>query len=227
MIARIYKYVIHIILRPLRSRKIQRLWRSKNIHNKMFIEPLNSFGHPFPIDKVKVGNYSYGTLVVRQYGKSDCNLSIGNFCSIAQGVIFILGGEHNSSQFTTYPLSLLSLSKESAFSKGDIVIEDDVWIGSNCLILSGITLAQGTIVAAGSVVVKSTNPYDIVGGAPARFIKKRFDEEIVNIARQIDMSLITEEFIAENIKLFQNNVNYETIMAIYDLLSKNNTNITK
>ena len=75
-----------------------------------------------------------------------------------------------------------------SFSKGPIVIEDDVWIGFGSIILSGVKLSQGTVVGAGSVVTKSTDPYSIVAGNPAKLIKKRFSDEIIKRLINIDLS---------------------------------------
>ncbi|MBN2965577.1 CatB-related O-acetyltransferase, partial [Sulfurospirillum sp. T05] len=65
------------------------------------------------------------------------------------------------------------------FSKGDIIIEDDVWIGSNCVILSGVTIGRGSVIGAGSVVTKNIPKYSIVGGNPAKVIKNRFNHETI------------------------------------------------
>ena len=66
-------------------------------------------------------------------------------------------------------------------SKGDIIIEDDVWIGANCIILSGVKISRGAIIAAGSVVIKEVAPYSIIAGVPAKQIKKRFSEKTIEL----------------------------------------------
>jgi virginiamycin A acetyltransferase len=107
---------------------------------------------------------------------------IGKYCSIATNCSFILCN-HLINRVTTAPCprNLFSHGKggKSSYSKGDIVIENDVWMGANCTIVDGITIANGAVIAAGAVVVKSVPPYAIVGGNPAKIIKYRFSEEII------------------------------------------------
>lgn len=180
MIYKIFRFFYSNIKRYLKCLHLKYKWRMKNHHNFTCIG--NSKYDPiFPINKVKVGNYTYGSLLVYSYGSNDEYLSIGNYCSIAENVKFILGGMHHYEYISTYPFrALLFDKKNESFSKGPIIIEDDVWIGSNVIILSNCKIAQGTVIAAGSVVTKSTKPYSIVGGNPAKLIKYRFDENIIN-----------------------------------------------
>lgn len=99
-----------------------------------------------------MGNYTYGPLNVYQYAKEDVGLSIGNFCSIAEGVLFMLGGEHDYLKLSTYPFKAKFMGVDEATSKGGIIVEDDVWIGEKAIIMSGVKLKRGTVIAAGSVV---------------------------------------------------------------------------
>lgn len=109
----------------------------------------------------------------------ESKLKIGNFCSIAPEVAFILSADHYINQFSTYPFKSKVFDQgDEGVSKGDIIIEDDVWIGFRSTILSGVTIGQGAIVGAGSVVTKSVPPYAIVGGVPAKVISYRFETEI-------------------------------------------------
>lgn len=156
-------------------------WRKINKNN--FTE-VNSI---FPIEIVKVGNYSYGMLEVNYWGNSQERLEIGNFVSIADNVKFILGGNHPTTTFTTYPFKVKIFGeKKEALTKGKIRVEDDVWIGMNSLILSGITIKQGAVIAAGSVVTKDVPAYAIVGGNPAKVLKYRFSQEIIAEMLKID-----------------------------------------
>lgn len=174
-----------------RLSKIQLLWRDSNRHNYTKVVS-DSKKCDFPIAKVKVGKFTYGPLNVKSYGSSDEFLEIGNYCSIAEGVKFILGGEHRYNTLSTYPFRRIVIDNSyvETFSKGPIVVEDDVWIGTNSLILSGVKLSKGTVVAAGSVVTKSTEPYSIVGGNPAKLIRKRFSEEDIKILMTVDLSSV-------------------------------------
>lgn len=172
-------------------------WRNENRHNythcaNLITEPL------FPLSKVRVGNYTYGFLRVIPYSVYDANLYIGNFCSIASGVCFLLGGEHDYHYLSTYPFKAMLLGQDEAMSKGDIIVEDDVWIGHSSIILSGVTLSRGTIVAAGSVVVKSTEPYSIIGGNPAKFIKKRFTQSTIDKLMKLSFDNWDTKYILNN-----------------------------
>ncbi|ALC85375.1 chloramphenicol acetyltransferase [Bacillus sp. FJAT-22090] len=106
-------------------------------------------------------------------------LIIGNYVCIASGVIILMGGNHNhhSEWITVYPF--MEQIETSYEPKGDTIIENDAWIGMNAMIMPGVTIGEGAIVAAGSVVSKDVPPYTIVGGNPAKEIRKRFtDKEI-------------------------------------------------
>lgn len=176
-----YKKLIESIKLYLFKKK----WRKLNQHNN--INPANIF----PIEKVSVGKYSYGPIVVRSWGSLNEKLRIGNFVSIASGVKFILGGNHNIDTITTYPFKVKFLDeKMEAWSKGSVIIKDDVWIGMDAIIMSGVTIEQGAIIAAGSVVTKDIPPYAIVGGNPAKIIKYRFSKEIVQEMKKIEWNKI-------------------------------------
>jgi acetyltransferase-like isoleucine patch superfamily enzyme len=108
---------------------------------------------------------------------------IGKKCSIAMNCTFTLAN-HVVDKFSTSNSEISIFSHKngnlSGYSKGDIVIKNDVWIGVNSTILDGITIGNGAVVAAGSVVTKSVPPYAIVGGNPAKIIKYRFSKDIID-----------------------------------------------
>lgn len=101
----------------------------------------------------------------------------------------LLGGEHRHDWATTFPFAELMPGAQHeakiGYSKGDVRIGHDVWIGRDALVLSGVTIGNGAIVAAGSVVTRSVAPYAIVGGNPARFIRFRIDEKFIEPMQQI------------------------------------------
>jgi acetyltransferase-like isoleucine patch superfamily enzyme len=128
-----------------------------------------------------IGDYSYGRPKVR-FPESGAKLSIGRYCSIADGVEILLGGNHRTDFVTTYPFWAMpdvwpEAAGGEAFhgTKGDVVIGHDVWLGSQCMILSGVTIGTGAVVAARAVVTRDVPPYAIVGGNPAKVIRMRFD----------------------------------------------------
>ncbi|WP_299675705.1 CatB-related O-acetyltransferase [uncultured Tenacibaculum sp.] len=114
-------------------------------------------------------------------------LIIGKFCMIASGVSFIMNGaNHLTDAISTYPFAIFgngwekSMEGKSYPNKGDVVIGNDVWIGHNATIMAGVTIGDGAIIATNSTVIKDVAPYSIVGGNPAKEIKKRFNEETID-----------------------------------------------
>ncbi|WP_275666539.1 CatB-related O-acetyltransferase [Laribacter hongkongensis] len=136
------------------------------------------------------GVASYGIPIVEDYGSEAC-LVIGSYCSIAYGVRVFLGGNHRVDWVSTYPFpmmfdnqNLLSING-CGVSKGDVVIGNDVWIGSYAFIMSGVNIGDGAVIAANAVVTKDVPPYAIVAGNPARVVKFRFSHEIVDCLLRI------------------------------------------
>ena len=138
---------------------------------------------------ITLGRFTYGEqyLSILQWDEGS-NLEIGSFCSIADNITIILGGNHRTDWITTFPFGHIFRDElEGANiaghprSNGDIIIGNDVWIGRGATILSGIKIGDGAVIAANSTVTKDVQPYEIVGGNPARVIKKRFNEKITEL----------------------------------------------
>ena len=123
-------------------------------------------------DQIEVGDFTYGRPIVHQWDKTT-KLTIGKFCSIAENVHIMLGGEHHTRFVTTYPFDVL-LDNKPTPSKGDITIGNDVWIGASVTILSGVTIGDGAVIGAGSVVGGDVAPYSVNIGNPARVLRWRF-----------------------------------------------------
>jgi len=111
-------------------------------------------------------------------------LVIGKFCQIASGVEFIMnGGNHLTSGISTFPFSIFGSGWERAMEgksfpiKGDTIVGNDVWIGYKALIMPGVRIGDGAIIATASIVTKDVPPYAIVGGNPARVLKMRFTDD--------------------------------------------------
>ncbi|MBP7733734.1 MAG: Vat family streptogramin A O-acetyltransferase [Caldisericia bacterium] len=116
-------------------------------------------------------------------------LIIGKFCAIAKDVKFIMNGaNHLMNCFSTYPFQIFGNGWEKVMpkiedlpNKGDTVIGNDVWIGYDSLVMPGVKIGDGAIIASRSVVVGNVEPYSIVGGNPAKLIRKRYNDEVVDI----------------------------------------------
>ncbi|WP_269466255.1 CatB-related O-acetyltransferase [Lactobacillus delbrueckii] len=187
-------------------------WKRKNKHNNTF--PINEFD----MSKVRVGIGTYGNLNVKNTTNS--KLSIGNFCSIAEGVTFLVGWDHPVNNVSSYPFKVMQCGQsEEAISKGDIVLDDDVWIGYRVTIMSGVHIGQGAVVAAGAVVTKDVPPYAIVGGVPAKVIKYRFSSEVVEQLMQLDYGKLTNELIHEHEKELYTPIDQKSPEEIEQLLS--------
>jgi acetyltransferase-like isoleucine patch superfamily enzyme len=200
------------ILRRLGMRAL--LWILGNEHesrtcelNRVFFErssdgrQLARFSHP----QVEIGEYTYGLRRECFFAyHPDNHVRIGKFCSIADGVRFVFG-EHRTDSVSTFPLHAICFDgapHADALSKGDIIVGHDVWIGVNALILSGVKIGNGAIVAAGAVVTKDVEPYAVVGGIPAKLIKMRFDSDKIAALEKIQWWNWPIEKIKENLHLF-------------------------
>jgi len=191
--------------------RFKRKWRIDNQHN--FTIPIRVF----PSNTVLVGKMVYGFINIENFDNSEEKLIIRDYVSIANNVVFILGGNHQMNTISSYPLfsKLVHLNPElDSLTKGSIIVEDEVWIGYGSIILSGIRIGKGAIVAAGSVVTKDIPPYAIVGGNPARIIRYRFDEEILRLLRDFNLSSFNESDIINNIDLFYDPLNVAKIKEI-------------
>lgn len=127
----------------------------------------------------EIGAGTYGAPRVFDL-KEGATLRLGRYTSIAKGVRILLGGLHRLDWVTTYPFPAfvddLAHITDYGGTRGDVVIGSDCWICTDALILSGVTIGHGAVVAAGAVVTRDVPPYAVVGGNPARFIRWRFPE---------------------------------------------------
>lgn len=137
--------------------------------------------------------FQFNNVLYHYYINKD-RLVIGKFCSIACGAKFIFtSANHALGSLSTYPFPIFcdewaldAVNVTDAWdNKGDIVVGNDVWIGYEAVILSGVTIGDGAIIGARAVVTKDVPPYTIVAGVPARPIRKRFDEETIARLEQL------------------------------------------
>lgn len=143
---------------------------------------------------ILVGDFTYiadsdfESHVTHHYAWIGDRLIIGKFCQIAAGVEFVMNGaNHQMNAVTTFPFYTLEgwdmepPAKDDLPLKGDTVIGNDVWIGQNAVILPGVHIGDGAIIGASSVVGSDVEPYTIVVGNPAKRLRKRFDEELIEL----------------------------------------------
>lgn len=150
--------------------------------------------------------------VLYQYPINHDRLVIGKFCSIACGARFLFNSaNHAMDSLSTYPFPLFyaawGLARENVTdawdNKGDIIVGNDVWIGYEAVILAGVTIGDGAIIGARAVVTKDVPPYTIVGGVPAKPIRKRFSDETISMLSALRWWDWPPEHIAKNIGAIQ------------------------
>ena len=179
--------------------------------NGVECEGMNVFGD----DVIFSGSIGYGSYIDR---RSNINAVIGRYCSIASDVKTV-SGTHPVSDFVSTHPCFFSTKKQAGFTyvsenifKEDVfadsqghlvVIGNDVWIGSNVLLLPGVHIGDGAVVAAGAVVTKDVSPYSIVGGVPAKEIKKRFSDEQIEKLLEIKWWEQSKEWIKSNADAFK------------------------
>lgn len=150
---------------------------------------------------VTIGDYTYyddpqdptgfeKNNILFNYPEFGDKLTIGKFCCLASGATFIMGAaNHRLCSVTTYPFAVFGGAWEENAPphldqlprKGDTVVGNDVWLGRESVVMPGVHIGDGAIVAAYSVVTKDVAPYTVVGGNPARFLKNRFDSQLTQL----------------------------------------------
>ena len=172
----------------------------QNIPNPMTVHPIAGYDKEIYVKptlknpNIIVGDFTYiadsefESHVTHLYPWNNDKLVIGKFCQIAAGVEFVMNGaNHQMNAVSTFPFYTLAgwdmkaPAPEDMPLKGDTVIGNDVWIGQNATILPGVHIGDGAIIGASSVVGSDVEPYTIVAGNPAQFIRNRFDDELTNL----------------------------------------------
>jgi acetyltransferase-like isoleucine patch superfamily enzyme len=190
-----------------RLKQLARVWLLRR-----WTEAPDPYDHP----QITVGRHTYGlgSFTVRLFRPDDF-VQIGAFCSLSPRVVIVASGEHYTDRVSTFPFEAM-LSRhgnDRDVRPGSVIIENDVWVGTGAIIMSGARLRNGCVVGAGAVVRGEVAPYAVVGGVPARVLRNRFDEatreKMLEIAwwtwpdevireRQEDFYLPPESFIARH-----------------------------
>ena len=156
--------------------------------NEIYVKPTITRPNIIVGDFTYIADSEFEGHVTHHYEWNGDKLIIGKFCQIAAGVEFVMNGaNHQMNAVSTFPFYTLEgwemepPSPEDLPLKGDTVIGNDVWIGQNAVILPGVHIGDAAIIGANSVVGKDVEPYTIVAGNPAKVLRKRFDDELIDL----------------------------------------------
>jgi len=159
--------------------------------------------------------------LIYHYDINNDKLTIGKFCSIACGAkIIFTSGKHTFRSLSTYTFPIffdewdldVSNITDAWDNKGDTIIGNDVWIGYEAVIMSGVTIGDGAIIGARAVVTKDVPPYSIVGGVPAKQLKMRYDESTINKLQNMQWWNWSKDKIKGNLQAIMNN-NLDQLLA--------------
>lgn len=174
---------------------------------------------------LEVGRGTYGSINIERYEGSDAKVVIGRYCSISKGVRFITGGIHPPDWVSTYPFRI-KFKKPTAYcdglpsTNGPIAVGSDVWIGTDALILSGVSIGHGAIIAARAVVTHNVAPYTLVAGVPASVVRERFDRQTIDALLDVSWWDWPEDEIDRAIPLLSSS-NIDAFLSEYGVSESN------
>lgn len=148
------------------------------------------------------------------------DFSIGSFCAIGSRITVICQNHDYEKPSICVRIRKLTRTNRQLISKGPVIIKNDVWLGDQAVILSGVTIEDGAIVGAGAVVTKSCDPYTINVGVPARPIKKRFRDDIIEWLLELRWWDWDDDRIRRNSAFFRTNLNKHELPELRKLVVK-------
>lgn len=164
----------------------------KGYDKEIYVKPTIKNKNIIVGDFTYIADSEFESHITHHYDFNNDKLIIGKFCQIASGVEFVMNGaNHQMNCVTTFPFYTLEGWNQSPPAqkdlpiKGDTIIGNDVWIGQNATLLPGVHIGDGAIIGANSVVASNVEPYTVVAGNPAKIIRKRFDDELIEIMEKL------------------------------------------
>ena len=158
-----------------------------------------------PLPGVEIGRHTYGLNRESFFvPHKNVPVRIGSFCSVGPGVLFICAAEHRVDTATTFPIQFVNGKIRNApgtVGKGPITVGHDVWIGARCIILGGVTIGNGAVVGAGSIVTRDIAPYAVAFGNPASVKRYRFAPDIIERLQSLKWWDWSDDLIRERIEL--------------------------
>ena len=229
-----YNFIYNYAIQKYKIPKSCKVWPSKKV-KKIFCEGFNTIAKNAEVYNVKLG-FASGISKDSEFN----NVKIGRYTVLAPR-IKIIRGQHPINTFVSVHPAFYSLRKQYGFTytntqkfdefrwadiknKISVCIGNDVWIGSDVLIMEGISIGDGAIVASGSVVVKNVEPYTIVGGVPAKIIKKRFSNEDIRFLLQLKWWEKSQRWILDHSVYFENISILRNHIMSYELGEKGTKN---
>lgn len=169
----------------------------------------------------EMGKFSYGPecghVHIHQFYEQT-KLYIGNYTAIGPNTVVYLGGNHITNWATAFPFKAYYMfgnaNSLTNYSNGDVVIGSDVWIAANTTIMSGVTIGDGAVIANNSHVVKDVEPYTIVGGNPAKVIRKRFSDAIISLLLGLKWWEFEDDQINEMLPILQKDPTEEELKQL-------------
>lgn len=203
---------------------------SRSAREKKWTNESHSFDTTVKIDGVEVfvGKYTYGVgNIMLAHHRTSPPLRIGRFCSIAGNVKIFTGAYHRTDWLTTYPFGFQhpevfgsEVPPGFPHTNGGVTIGNDVWVGNSATIMSGVTVGDGAVIAANSHVIKNVAPYEIVGGNPAKHIKFRFPQPIIEKLLSIKWWELDDALIAKLHKRLTVAATSENVDLLLDFISE-------